>query len=379
MDSFFYKGEGMSSKKLVSLLEATAIGAKRFFTGVPCTNGHVAERRVVGQHCVECHRINAKRQRQRAKQVKGDGGDLDQASKRQVAVPTLLDGWPTLEMLLQIYSLKPLQAAVLSGSHRYFTGQICKRGHIDLRRVASGSCVACEWLKRSGSNEQRKEDLFCAINGAMAQPALPEWPLVSREEALAQDLPRYYSREICKNGHIGPRYVGNSECALCSSKRNRDRYASDPEFRQHRIGYESERNRRPDVRERRLVQMREYNRRPEVRQRLLTSIKEIPLVKLKWNTKTLLRNTLRNRQHKKETKLQSILGCTIAAFKDHIARQFTKGMTWENYGEWELDHIVPLSSAATGEEVIALFHHTNVRPLWKVANRSKGPTRDFLI
>jgi len=125
--------------------------------------------------------------------------------------------------------------------------------------------------------------------------------------------------------------------------------------------------------------MREYNSRPEVRQRLLTSIKEIPLVRLKWNIKSLLRNTLKNHQYKKDTKLQAILGCKIPEFKEHIARQFTDGMTWENYGEWELDHIVPLSSAHTGPEAIALFHHTNIRPLWKGANRSKGPSRNFLI
>jgi hypothetical protein len=369
----------MSSKKLVSLLEATAIGAKRFFTGVPCTNGHVAERRVVGQHCVECHRINAKRQRLRAKQVKKDGGDFDQASARQLAVPTLLDGWPTLEMLAHIYSLQPLQAAVLSGSHRYFTGEICKYGHIDLRRAASGACVACDWKKRHGSDDPRKDHLFSAISMSRSAPALPEWPVISREDALAQNLPRYYAREICKNGHMGPRYVGNLECALCSSKRNRERYASDLEFRQHRIGYESERNRRPEVRKRRLVQMREYNSRPEVRQRLLRSIKENPDVKLKWNLKTRLRIALKIHQHKKTSKLQTILGCSIVEFKDHIARQFTDGMTWENHGEWELDHIVPLSSGLTGPEVVALFHHTNTRPLWKGPNRSKGQNRDFLI
>lgn len=362
----------MSARKLVSLKEAIASGATRFFTGVPCTKGHIAERRVVGQHCVECHRENAQRYRQRPTRVNAD------VSNTRI-VPALVAGWPTLDLLLQLYSLKRLQAAIVDGDNHYFTGELCIHGHMDLRRAINGSCVACDWYKRHGSDDNRKDYLHNVLKWATLEPALPEWPLVSHEDALAQGFARYYAREICKNGHIAPKYVGNHECTLCSSRRNRERYASDPEFRQRRIRYEVERNRRPAVRENRLIQMQEYNRRPEVRQKLLTSIKEIPVFKLKWNIKTLLRNTLRKHRHKKDTKLQAILDCTIAEFKDHIARQFADGMTWENHGEWELDHIVPLSSATTGQDVIALFHHTNIRPQWRGSNRSKGKNRDFLI
>ena len=368
-------------KKPVSRIDAIKKGANRFFTGVPCNNGHVADRRVIGQHCVECHRINAKRQRLRLRATCNDAveRDLERASRGRKAAVFVVDGWPTREAILKLHPMKSLKQALVDGRSRYFTGELCTYGHIDLRRTVNGSCVACEWNKKHGSDEQRKQHLAGAIFDLCAQAALPEWPLISREEATAQKLPRFYIREICKNGHIGPRYVGNNECTLCSSKRNRDRYATDPEFRAHRITYETERNRRPEVRERRLVQMNEYNRRPDVRGRLLTRIKEDPLFKLEWNLRTLLRNVLKKTEHRKATKLQTILGCTVAEFKRHMERQFTEGMNWANQGEWEMDHIVPLSSAKTGLDVVALFHHTNLRPLWASRNRSKGARRDFLI
>lgn len=369
----------MSEPQLLSLQDAIAVKSKRFFTGVPCSKGHLTERRVVGRHCVECHRLAAQRQRQRVASIPAnDVGETD-VGATDLRGPTLVEGWPEAELLSRLYTMKSQQVAILEESSRFFTGKLCKNGHIDLRRTTNGACVACEWQTRHGSNDRRKEYLSIAINGALRQPALPEWSLISREEARAKELPRFYIREVCKNGHIGPRYVGNNECTLCSSVRNRERYAADSEFRAHRIKYETARNRRPDVREGRLVKMREYNRRPAVRFRLLTRIKEDLLFKLRWNTKTLLRNTLRKHRHKKTSRLQTILGCTIAQFKKHIAKQFTVGMSWKNYGEWEFDHIVPLSSATTGEEVIALFHHTNVRPLWKAENRSKGQRQDFLI
>ena len=349
----------MSSGKSVSLAEAIEKKAKRFFTGVPCNNGHVAERRVIGQHCVECHRINAKRQRERDAISSAEGRDHERANKAQVAAQFLADGRPTLDMLLKLHSVGSVEDAILDGRTRYFTGNPCKYGHIDLRRTANGSCTACEWRKKYGSDDRRKQYLVDAIYEACTEPALPEWPLISREDAVAQRLPRFYMREVCKNGHTGPRYVGNNECTLCSSKRNRDRYAADPAYRAHRISYETERNRRPEVRRGRLVKMSEYNRRPDVRGRLLTRIKEDPLFKLEWNLRTLLRNALKKTEHKKTTKLQTILGCTVAEFKRHMERQFAEGMNWTNHGDWEMDHIVPLSSATTGTDVVALFHHTN--------------------
>jgi len=47
-------------------------------------------------------------------------------------------------------------------------------------------------------------------------------------------------------------------------------------------------------------------------------------------------------------------------------------MSWENHGEWEYDHIYPVSKALDEEHLIALNHHTNFQPLWKIENRLKG-------
>jgi 5-methylcytosine-specific restriction endonuclease McrA len=41
--------------------EALAAGLNRFFTGVPCRNGHVCERIASTNKCVECHKANKRR------------------------------------------------------------------------------------------------------------------------------------------------------------------------------------------------------------------------------------------------------------------------------------------------------------------------------
>jgi hypothetical protein len=51
--------------KKISREIAARLGLKRFFTGVPCRNGHNCERLVNGKECVECHRLRQQRQRDR--------------------------------------------------------------------------------------------------------------------------------------------------------------------------------------------------------------------------------------------------------------------------------------------------------------------------
>jgi hypothetical protein len=81
-------------------------------------------------------------------------------------------------------------------------------------------------------------------------------------------------------------------------------------------------------------------------------------------------NALRNNKTKRT---MEYLQCTIEEFKIHIEKQFTDGMTWENQGEWHIDHIIPLKyENPTLEEVIERLHYTNTQPLWATDNIAKG-------
>jgi hypothetical protein len=66
------------------------------------------------------------------------------------------------------------------------------------------------------------------------------------------------------------------------------------------------------------------------------------------------------------------LGIDWNGFKLHIEDKFKKGMTWENYGEWEYDHIIPISFAKDEEMIVKLNHYTNFQPLWWRENNSKS-------
>lgn len=68
------------------------------------------------------------------------------------------------------------------------------------------------------------------------------------------------------------------------------------------------------------------------------------------------------------------LGCSINELKKHLESKFQLGMTWENYGDWHIDHIIPLDSAVDEQEILKLCHHSNLQPLWAKDNLSKGTT-----
>ena len=101
-------------------------------------------------------------------------------------------------------------------------------------------------------------------------------------------------------------------------------------------------------------------------------IKTDHLFKMICNLRTRTWAAFKNKGYSKNTKTQEMLGVDWDVAKQHIERQFTKGMNWDNYGEWHIDHIIPLASAKTEQEMCNLCNYTNLQPLWAEDNLRKG-------
>jgi hypothetical protein len=94
---------------------------------------------------------------------------------------------------------------------------------------------------------------------------------------------------------------------------------------------------------------------------------------MKVRVRNLVRNTFRRTGHTKpKKKTEMILGCDYDTLKLHLESQFVDGMSWDNRGEWHIDHRIPLSSAKTVDDLIKLSHYTNLQPLWMEDNLKKG-------
>lgn len=134
----------------------------------------------------------------------------------------------------------------------------------------------------------------------------------------------------------------------------------------------------PDIGREKTKSFRESN--PEkVRNSYNKWLKKTPLNMLSTSVRRLIRSSIGRLGYTKRSKSHEILGCDWEFFKSHIERQFAKGMTWENRSEFHIDHIVPIATATTEEEVIALNHFTNLRPMWAKDNLAKGAKITHLI
>lgn len=99
------------------------------------------------------------------------------------------------------------------------------------------------------------------------------------------------------------------------------------------------------------------------------------LYKLKFNLRNRVKLFLKSKNfNPKLNETFNIIGCSPDDLKKYIESKFTEGMTWDNYSHngWHIDHIIPLSSAETKDEVIKLCHYSNLQPLWSVENYKKG-------
>ena len=107
--------------------------------------------------------------------------------------------------------------------------------------------------------------------------------------------------------------------------------------------------------------------------------KNNPLFALSGRIRARLNESLRKNGYTKRSKTHEIIGCSWEFLKGYIERQFPKGMTWENRSEWHIDHIMPLASAKTEQDVVELNHYTNLRPLWAHENLAKSAKVEYLL
>ena len=76
---------------------------------------------------------------------------------------------------------------------------------------------------------------------------------------------------------------------------------------------------------------------------------------------------------KRTLKYADYIGCSPEVLKDHIQNQLKDNMTFDNYGDWEIDHIIPVSSFNLNDinQSKKCFNYLNLQPLWSIDNKKK--------
>ncbi len=76
----------------------------------------------------------------------------------------------------------------------------------------------------------------------------------------------------------------------------------------------------------------------------------------------------------KSARTFDLIGCSAEELKKHMEARFLPGMTWENYGQWHVDHVKACANfdLTKPEEQRTCFHYSNLQPLWALDNLRKG-------
>jgi len=154
------------------------------------------------------------------------------------------------------------------------------------------------------------------------------------------------------------------------------KYRSTPEYRKKKRVWERRRNACPDVKEKIRAYQRKFYATPEYREseRKRNKRRRMDIhFRLGANVGALIYQALK--QNKNGKSWEKIVGYTSDKLKKHLESQFTEGMSWENYGEWHIDHIVPKSvfnyKTVKDIDFQRCWALENLRPLWARENTSK--------
>ena len=87
---------------------------------------------------------------------------------------------------------------------------------------------------------------------------------------------------------------------------------------------------------------------------------------------SVLHNSLIRLGKIKEGQTINLLGYSASDLKQHLETLFTDGMTWDNYGQWHIDHIKPVSKFSKNSPMNIVNALSNLQPLWATTREING-------
>jgi hypothetical protein len=194
--------------------------------------------------------------------------------------------------------------------------------------------------------------------------------ICNKEKELTQYSPcgsykdKIYYRGECKEC--------NYQVQKTENKESTRKYRSSEKYKEIRKKYRSTEDYKQKA--------KKYENCPEVKKRRLELRKKRHSFRYYNDVLYKLKIILRNRHYEvltrnkfsKKGSILKYLGCDKESLKLHLESKFKENMSWDNYGEWHIDHIIPLSSAQNENELYKLCHYTNLQPLWAIENLKKS-------
>lgn len=231
-----------------------------------------------------------------------------------------------------------------------------------------GSCITCkkQWNKDNAKKINTNARKFYREN----------------KELISSRVKDYYEKNKEQKLDYQKKYVSENEEKVKEKNKEYREKNKDKLKEYTQRWYKDNADKRKAYREENKDRQREWARlyqkknRVKINKWYVEKRKNDPLAKLRHNMRSLVYHAFYDNGYSKKTKSAKIIGCSFKELKKHLESQFLNNMSWENYGDWHVDHILPLNSAKNENEIIALNHFKNLQPMWGKENQSKGDKYD---
>lgn len=189
--------------------EAVAKGFAYYFTGNPCSYGHLSLRYAVSSGCAACARIRGGESRSRAQNANyaGPSPEYLQMLDSKTEKRTQANGLTRNEQFkMKIISR---QEAKDQGLNKFYTGVVCVNGHYAERYVNNGVCCACvstrmkrhhQTVKQKTSDQKDRDAAIAKARKEAAKEAIK----ARKAEAKAAILQRALAEQAEIDGYGGP-------------------------------------------------------------------------------------------------------------------------------------------------------------------------------
>jgi hypothetical protein len=186
-----------------------------------------------------------------------------------------------------------------------------------------------------------------------------------------QQVLRILKENGVKLGPSGRRFIGGKKIADKKWREKNKDYMSEKSKNWSEKNKDHRKKYMDEYREKNIDKIREVKRNYE-RNRKAND----PLYKLVANFRTAIYTVLKENNMNKYGHYFEILQYSPEELATHLENQFTEDMTWENYGEWHVDHRLPITSFNFQEigdnEFMRCWSLDNLQPMWADENIRKS-------
>ena len=234
--------------------------------------------------------------------------------------------------------------AKAQGLKRYFTGTPCKHGHVSERITSNGDCLGCSKMRRDSEEGKRKASEY-------------------RKDMYKTEKYRKYKRDYCRD-----RRANNEEV------RERERLARDTDEHRAKNREYMREYRKREVAKKHKESKNASRRTDEFRASERERMKNCKKSRATRFCRDSLRRVLLSTGEEKNKRTKDMLGYSSSELIERIESTLKDGMSWDNYGEWHIDHIKPVAQfIKEGETDPSVINRLeNLQALWKNENLSKG-------